>query len=220
LYYLKARYYDPETGRFISEDDVSVLDKTMNTIGGLNLYAYCYNNPVMKVDPSGNKPFDWLKLLKFICIGISIIAITVGIMSMIIPMPGFDKFSTELLGFGIISLAAGFTFEEEGGTFVQGWSAASGKYFVKFVQDKFKEYKNRVKDAIDITKAENFWQVLAIIGLAILRHYSNILEDLADIGIALGELTAFAIRELKKNPSDSDSDSGSDLDLDFGLILA
>ena len=51
LYYLKTRYYDPETGRFITIDDVSYL--APDTINGLNLYAYCGNNPVMNVDPEG-----------------------------------------------------------------------------------------------------------------------------------------------------------------------
>ena len=52
LYYLQSRYYDPETGRFINADDVSYL--APETIHGLNLYAYCLNNPVMYVDPSGH----------------------------------------------------------------------------------------------------------------------------------------------------------------------
>ena len=52
LYYLQSRYYDPETGRFINADDVSYLDP--ETIHGLNLYAYCLNNPVMYSDPSGH----------------------------------------------------------------------------------------------------------------------------------------------------------------------
>lgn len=51
LYYLINRYYDPEAGRFLSADDVSYLDP--ETIGGLNLYAYCNNNPVMNIDPEG-----------------------------------------------------------------------------------------------------------------------------------------------------------------------
>ncbi len=51
LYYLQSRYYDPETGRFINADDVSYLDP--ETIHGLNLYAYCLNNPVMYVDETG-----------------------------------------------------------------------------------------------------------------------------------------------------------------------
>jgi len=51
LYYLKTRYYDPETGRFITIDGISYLDP--ESINGLNLYAYCANNPVMAVDPNG-----------------------------------------------------------------------------------------------------------------------------------------------------------------------
>lgn len=51
LYYLKTRYYDPETCRFISMDDVSYLDP--NTINGLNLYCYCLNNPIMYRDENG-----------------------------------------------------------------------------------------------------------------------------------------------------------------------
>ena len=51
LYYLNTRWYDPEVGRFISPDSVNYLDP--ETLNGLNLYAYCLNNPVMYVDPTG-----------------------------------------------------------------------------------------------------------------------------------------------------------------------
>lgn len=44
-YYLRARYYNPIIGRFAQED--------LNLGDGLNLYAYCSNNPVMYYDPSG-----------------------------------------------------------------------------------------------------------------------------------------------------------------------
>jgi hypothetical protein len=44
LYYLRARYYDPSIGRFMSEDPAQ---------DGLNWYVYCGNNPVMFVDPMG-----------------------------------------------------------------------------------------------------------------------------------------------------------------------
>ena len=45
-YYLRARYYNPMIGRFMQEDTYRG--------DGLNLYAYCANNPVMYYDPSGN----------------------------------------------------------------------------------------------------------------------------------------------------------------------
>lgn len=51
LYYLQTRYYDPELGRFISADSIEYLDP--ETLGGLNLYAYCDNNPIMNADPMG-----------------------------------------------------------------------------------------------------------------------------------------------------------------------
>ena len=64
MYYLMTRYYDPATGRFINADTPEYLDP--NTINGLNLYAYCGNNPVMCVDPSGEDAilltiFDWTR---------------------------------------------------------------------------------------------------------------------------------------------------------------
>ena len=58
LYYLKTRYYDPETCRFISMDDVSYLDP--QTLNGLNLYTYCGNDPINKVDPNGQ---FWISLI-------------------------------------------------------------------------------------------------------------------------------------------------------------
>ena len=58
LYFLKTRYYDPEIGRFITIDGIEYLDP--ETINGLNLYAYCGNNPVMRVDENGNAWWHWL----------------------------------------------------------------------------------------------------------------------------------------------------------------
>jgi len=58
LYYCHTRYYNPNVGRWISIDDVSYLDP--ESIGGMNLYAYCGNNPVMCTDPSGHEWYHWI----------------------------------------------------------------------------------------------------------------------------------------------------------------
>lgn len=46
LYYYGYRYYSPDMGRWISRDPIEEQ-------GGLNLYAFCGNDPVNFVDPSG-----------------------------------------------------------------------------------------------------------------------------------------------------------------------
>ena len=50
MYYLKSRYYQPEICRFISADDEDVLIDTHANLSNKNLYLYCDNNPIIKVD--------------------------------------------------------------------------------------------------------------------------------------------------------------------------
>jgi len=55
LIYMRARYYEPSSGRFISEDPA---------YDGKNWYVYCGNDPVNYIDGSGEskaKYFDWLR---------------------------------------------------------------------------------------------------------------------------------------------------------------
>jgi RHS repeat-associated protein len=49
LYYVNARYYNPNLGRFLQADPSGVQ-------GGINLYAYAGNDPVNHVDPTGLTP--------------------------------------------------------------------------------------------------------------------------------------------------------------------
>jgi RHS repeat-associated protein len=48
LYFLRARYYSPSTGKFISRDPIWQNDQ-------INLYTYVMNNPLMYID------LDWMK---------------------------------------------------------------------------------------------------------------------------------------------------------------
>jgi RHS repeat-associated protein len=49
LYYLRARYFDSTTGRFLSEDPIRFT-------GGVDFYAYVANSPTNLTDPSGLCP--------------------------------------------------------------------------------------------------------------------------------------------------------------------
>ena len=48
LYYYRARMYAPEIGRFLQTDPLGYIDT-------INPYAYCGNNPLNWIDPSGGK---------------------------------------------------------------------------------------------------------------------------------------------------------------------
>jgi RHS repeat-associated protein len=54
LYYYRARYYDPQVGRFLSEDPSGLA-------GGINLFVYVLNRPVTSFDPFGLKqdPYNY-----------------------------------------------------------------------------------------------------------------------------------------------------------------
>jgi RHS repeat-associated protein len=49
LQYSRARYYDPQVGRFISEDPTRF-------VSGVNFYGYTQNNPINRTDPLGLRP--------------------------------------------------------------------------------------------------------------------------------------------------------------------
>ena len=58
LYYINSRYYNPETGRFLNEDNREFLKDNFSDIdiSSYSLYAYCYNNPVSGIDFDGHNP--------------------------------------------------------------------------------------------------------------------------------------------------------------------
>lgn len=66
LYYLNARYYDPEEGRFLTEDTYRGENDQPDT---QHLYVYCANNPVNYVDPSGHFAIAVPILVKLVLVG-------------------------------------------------------------------------------------------------------------------------------------------------------
>ena len=66
FYYMRARYYDPLNGRFISEDPLGFDG------GDVNLYVYSGNNPVLLVDPWG---LTWQQDVEFVARGVGAIIV-------------------------------------------------------------------------------------------------------------------------------------------------
>lgn len=92
MYYLNSRYYDAETGRFINADDPAYLDP--ESINGLNLYSYCGNNPIMRVDETGKGFWDWLRGIG------SVLMIAAGVALCFVP-------GAQFIGAGLIIAGAG-----------------------------------------------------------------------------------------------------------------
>ena len=109
LYYLNTRYYDPEIGRFINTDNISILSDVKDIINGLNLFAYCLNNPVNATDEAGNIP-NWLKWLIggiIVLAAVVTIAVTGGAASGLVGAIIVGAAKGALVGAGI-GLATGF----------------------------------------------------------------------------------------------------------------
>jgi len=96
LYYYRARYYDPGTGRFLQSDPEP--GKIMNPLGVINKYIYASNSPVMNIDPTGK---DFLSSL-----GQAI----------------FGGSAVSLLGFGVLGA---FDAQQHGGNPIAGYLNAS-----------------------------------------------------------------------------------------------
>ena len=87
LYWVSSRYYSPELCRWISPDSIEYLDP--ESINGLNLYAYCGNDPVMYSDGSGHSPEWWQWAL-------SVLSLAAGIACCIF-VPGGQVFGVGLI---------------------------------------------------------------------------------------------------------------------------
>ncbi|MDD4680223.1 MAG: putative toxin [Clostridia bacterium] len=61
LYYMNARFYNPNSGRFLSQDSYSGNPQDPWT---QHLYAYCGNNPVNMIDPTGHFSQKIVNLIK------------------------------------------------------------------------------------------------------------------------------------------------------------
>jgi len=80
LDYAVNRHYDSQQGRFTQVDPIGMGSVSLASPQTLNLYAYCTNDPINHIDPSGLGFFSFLKkAFKWIGIAVSVALIVVGI---------------------------------------------------------------------------------------------------------------------------------------------
>ena len=108
-YYMRARYYDPHTGRFISQDPLGFDG------GDVNLYIYAANNPIVYMDPNG----QWITTAIGVMNG--------GVSGFLSGMRNGDITS------GIIGGAVGAAVGGLAGTFIPGGGGAAAAVVVNSV---------------------------------------------------------------------------------------
>ena len=97
-------------------DDISVLDTTKDYTNGLNLYAYCFNDPINACDDDGDMP-KWLKWLLGGLAFIGAIALTVLSGGSLTPV--FAGMGISIIGGGLLQ---GTITAINGGNFWQGFA--------------------------------------------------------------------------------------------------
>jgi len=112
MYFVSSRYYVSEWGRWLNSDAIEFIDS--ESINGVNLYCYCFNNPIMNYDPSGHllKWAAWLISGASISTGIALTVATGGLWSIV---------GGALTGAGAGSLINGYVNEENDGDFTAGY---------------------------------------------------------------------------------------------------
>jgi len=134
-YYLRARYYDPQVGRFTQEDPYRG--------DGLNLYAYVSNNPVNFTDPSGHDKGTGNSLGTKILGGIQLVLDVIGL------IPGIGEIA-DGTNAGIYTLRGDYVNAGLSGAACipfAGWFATGGKLVNKLVKAV-----GKIDDASDVVK--------------------------------------------------------------------
>jgi RHS repeat-associated protein len=141
LYYLQTRYYDPQVCRFLNMDGISILNETKHMINGLNLYAYCGNNPAMHIDPDGRLFFliagaligggiaaatggnFWQGALNGALVGVSLTLVGAG--AVLCATGAGAPLGAALISIGAGGLIAGGANAIFGGSFAEGWAGGT-----------------------------------------------------------------------------------------------
>ena len=105
FYYLQSRYYNPYTCRFINGDGYV---STGQGIIGYNMYAYCGNNPVNRVDPAGLFWSElWSAFTQTLQQGSVYFAVAAGVSQLDSPAPGYADIAAGALLIAGVLVCAG-----------------------------------------------------------------------------------------------------------------
>jgi RHS repeat-associated protein len=117
LYYYRARYYDPEIGRFISEDPLGF------GAGDVNFYVYVGNNPVNFNDPSG-KIAPAVIAAGFLATKVTALAASWGGIQAATHIPGFVGNAASTLGYNDVGQQMSSAFSDPTKLGNQIWAGA------------------------------------------------------------------------------------------------
>ena len=108
LYYLQSRYYNPAIGRFINAD----IQLSTGSLAGINLFAYCNNNPLIYTDSTGMAPkwWQWVVSGAMFVAGVAMIATGAG-----------SSVGGVLVCASVNSIISSYSSEAIGGTATAGW---------------------------------------------------------------------------------------------------
>ena len=175
LYYLQSRYYDPDTGRFINADDTNYLNAT-GTVLGCNLFAYCENDPVNRVDPRGSVSKKLKNVIR-----------TTGL-----PLEIYRKFlCVRLYCWGFVNRKKSQTYD-----FSNSWGS-----LIKTRISNSVTIKNFVSKKIKYMKNNNISSKTFNCNLSFYSNISRSVSDL-DLTLAIGSGGNFTIKIKKTNKKD------------------
>ena len=151
LYYLNSRYYDGYTGRFISPDSLEYLGAN-GDLNSYNLYAYCSNNPVNYVDPSGHS-ITALILCGIALIGMGLTIGGVATDNNVMTAIGLTMVAVPAMISGVGALSSGATYL----SIIGGVTTGAGLFTGAFATAEYQEAFTGNNWIIDTTGMSGEW---------------------------------------------------------------
>ena len=148
LYYLNARFYDPETARFIQQDTYSgnILDPL-----SLNLYTYAQNNPISYYDPTGHSIKSVLKKAKD-AVTKATSKVTSAVKKTVTSTASTVKKAATATKNAVVSASKEFRNDWQSGIDQLKQSGTAGKIFASYSEDVVHNLDNTAAGTVQLVK--------------------------------------------------------------------